>query len=157
MPYKHTMVRQIAVPTILLAVLKQVVFGVLRGLYQVHVVVVANVCGTAHGYVAGVVEDGRLNPVHAVALVYAIQRRCACLVVVAAVVHDRPFARCKCRCVCGRVEVGQAQHVSKLVAEGADTGNNRAGSVAQLVRAGIMVDALTVEDKLLAEGLVQVP
>ena len=47
--------------------------------------------------------------------------------------------------------------MSKLVAEGTDTGNNRALAVAQFVRASIMVYALSVKYEALAKGLMQIP
>ena len=101
----------------------------------------------SHAVIAVLLGIDEVHPTHEVTLIGSVACRTMAVVQVTAVVHDVPTAHAIGVAVVGRIEIGQTQTMTKLVAEGTHTVDIRAGVVAafQLVEHGKPVDGHPVE------------
>ena len=145
-----------AVPSLLLDVLDdEVLVGVLGGDDAVGF---ASVGGGEQGELLFGVDGLDVHPVEELLFVGGIAGGGVAVFVIAAVVHDAPDAHAEVLGVVGRVvEVGQAEAVAELVADGADAVERGAAVAMQLVAAGISVDLDAVELQRRSRGVGQRP
>ena len=117
----HTVPRQILVPFTLLAVFDQEELVGVRGIEAV--ALVALVERRQGDFGARVDDHGGCKP-QGITLIQAISHRIAPEVAATAARHDGPFtgvaALAATAAVVGVIQVGQSQHMTKLMAEGAD-------------------------------------
>ena len=146
MQHHDALGRQESVPAGLDTVFQQIILigvGIVGHLHGCAAVGVER-CHAVVGVFLGI---NQVHPAHEMALIGSVTCRTVTVVQVAAVVHDVPVAHAVGITAVSGIEIGQAQAVTELVAEGAHAVNPCTGVVTafQLVEHSKLVDGDPVE------------
>ena len=122
MPHEQSMAGDILIPGRLLAIFEDVIFRAVGGRDHIDIVVSANLRDGIDCYILGIGEHFRFDPPEVIAFIACVARGSMRLIVIRAMIHDRPISGGKSRGIDGGIKVGEPHDMGELMAEDTDAG-----------------------------------